>query len=175
MRSTITLLAFVTFCALTVTVVGVGAQSWQPISDTYAWSGELVSFEAASRMMTVKSRVVGDQALTALPSHKAGDRILLTWSGFDTYADGIARVTRVGTAKTWADRFTFPVEFVDYETAPQYLTFKVQVPPASVTAMQSVKPGEWITATARHRAGSEADVLASVHPYVASPVAAITD
>ena len=175
MKSTWALLAFATFCALTVTIVGVVAQSWQPNSDTYAWSGELVSFETGSRMMTVKSRVVGDQALTALSSHKAGDRIVLTWSGFDTYADGIARVVRFDGGKKWADRFTFPVEFAEFETSRQYLTFKVQIPTASVTAVQTVKPGEWITATARHRASTEGDVLASVHPYVASKVAAVTD
>jgi hypothetical protein len=139
------------------------------------WSGELVSLDTGSRILTVKSRVVGDQALTALRSHQAGDRVVLTWSGYDAFADGIARVTKFDAAKPWADRFTFPVEVVAYDASRQYLTFKIQIPTASVTAMQGLKPGEWITATSRHRAATEADALASVRAYVAAPAAATTN
>src|ERR1044071_5806880 len=65
------------------------AQSSQPAADTYTWSGELVSLDEGARILTVKARVVGDQPMTELPKFKAGDRILLTWSGYDKYAAAI--------------------------------------------------------------------------------------
>jgi hypothetical protein len=82
MKNTWMLLAIATFCVLAVAVITVGAQSVQPISETYSWSGELVAFDANSRTITVKSRVVGDQGLQDLPHFKAGERIVLTWSGY---------------------------------------------------------------------------------------------
>src|SRR5437773_11611758 len=69
----------------------VAAQSSQPAADTYTWSGELVSLDEGARILTVKARVVGDQPMTELPKFKAGDRLLLTWSGYDKYADAIIR------------------------------------------------------------------------------------
>ena len=166
MRNTWTLLAMVTFGVLALTVVGVGAQSLHPSSETYSWSGELVGFDANGRTMTVKTRVVGDQALADLPHFKPGDRIVLTWSGFDTYADAISRAVRYDASKKWNEPFTFPVEFVAYER--QYITFKVQVPAASVEPLTPIKPGEWVTAISRHRPANEADAITTVHAYTAS-------
>ena len=166
MRNTWTLLAIVTFGVLALTVIGVGAQSLHPTSETYSWSGELVGFDKGVRTMTVKTRVVGDQALAELPHFKSGDRIVLTWSGFDTYADAVSRAVRYDSSKKWSEPFTFPVEFVAYEG--QYLTFKVQVPAASVEALTPIKAGEWVTAISRHRPATEADAITTVHAYTAS-------
>jgi hypothetical protein len=168
MKHTWMLLAIATFCVLALTAIRVGAQSVQPTSDTYSWSGELVGFDATSRILTVKSRVVGDQALADLPQFKAGDRIVLTWSGFDTYADAISRAVRYDTGRKWSEPFTFPVEFVAYESPRNYLTFKFQVPTGSVEALKSVKPGEWVTATSRHRPSSEAEAITAVNAYTAT-------
>ena len=101
MRNTWTLLAIVSFCVLALAAIRVGAQSVQPTSPTYSWSGELVGLDTDGRTITVKSRVVGEQALADLPRFKAGDRIVLTWSGFDTYADAISRAVRYEAAKKW--------------------------------------------------------------------------
>ena len=168
MRKTWMLPAVATFCVLALTAMRVGAQSVQPTSQTYSWSGELVSFDANGRTLTVKSRVAGDQALKALPQFNMGDRIVLTWSGFDTYADAISRAVRYDAAKKWNEPFTFPVEFVAYESPRQYVTFKCQVPAASVDALRSVKPGEWITATSKHRASNETEAITAVNAYTAS-------
>ena len=168
MRHTWMLPAVATFCVLALTAIRVGAQSVQPTSQTYSWSGELVGFDANGRTMTVKARVVGDQALADLPHFKPGDRIVLTWSGFDTYADAISRAVRYDAAKKWNEPFTFPVEFVGYESPRQYVTFKCQVPAASVDALRSVKPGEWITATSQHRASNETEAITAVNAYTAS-------
>lgn len=168
MRNTWMILAIATFCVLALTAIRVGAQSVQPTSETYSWSGELVAFDPHGRTITVKSRVVGDQALAELPHFTSGDKIVLTWSGFDTYADAISRAVRYDAAKKWNEPFTFPVEFVAYESPRQYVTFKFQVPAGSVDTLKSPKPGEWVTATSRHRASSEAEAITAVNAYTAS-------
>ena len=168
MRNTWTLLAIVSFCVLALAAIRVGAQSVQPISPTYSWSGELVGLDVDGRMITVKSRVVGEQALAELPRFKAGDRIVLTWSGFDTYADAISRAVRYDAAKKWNEPFTFPVEFVGYEAPHQYVSFRFQVPAASVPAIKNLKPGEWITATSRHRPAGESEAIVAVNAYTAA-------
>ena len=175
MRNTSVLLGIATFCVLALTAIRVGAQSVQPTSETYSWSGELVGFDGTDRIITVKSRVVGDQALAELPKFKAGDRIVLTWSGFDTYADAILRAVRFDAAKKWSEPFTFPVEFVAYESPRQYVTFKFQVPVGTVDAVKSVKPGEWVTATSRHRPASEGEAIMAVNAYTAAASRASTN
>jgi hypothetical protein len=168
MRDTWMLVAIATFCVLALTTIRVGAQSVQPTSETYSWSGELVRFDPNGRIITVKSRVVGDQALAELQNFTAGDRIVLTWSGFDTYADAILRAVRFDATKKWSEPFTFPVEFVAYESPRQYITFKFQVPVGSVDAVKSVKPGEWVTATSRHRPDSESAAITAVNAFTVS-------
>jgi hypothetical protein len=168
MRNTSTLLAIVSFCVLALAALRVGAQSVQPTSSTYSWSGELVGLDANGRTITVKSPVVGEQALAELSRFQAGDRIVLTWSGFDTYADAISRAVRYDAAKAWNEPFTFPVEFVAYETPRRYVTFKFQLPSASVAAIKSLMPGEWITATSRHRPSSESEAIMAVNAYTAA-------
>ena len=167
MRNTSTFWAIVTFGVLALTVIGLGAQSLHPASETYSWSGELVKFDASGRTMTVKARVVGDQALAELPSMKAGDRIVLTWSGFDTYADAISQAVRFDASKKWNQPFTFPVELVAYER--QYVTFTIQIPASSVEPLTPITPGEWVTVISRHRPASEAEAITTVHAYTASP------
>jgi hypothetical protein len=63
---------------------------------------------------------------------------------------------------------------VKYDASRQYLTFKTQVPAGSTDALKAMKAGEWITATARHRATDAADALMAVHAY-ASPARATTN
>jgi hypothetical protein len=171
MKNTWMLMAVATFCVLALTAIRAGAQTVQPTSDTYSWSGELVAFDASTRTITVKSRVVGEQALAELPRFKAGDKIVLRWSGFDTYADAISRAVRYDGATKWSEPFTFPVEFVAYEEPRQYVTFKIHVPSHSVTAVQSVQPGQWVTAITRHRPASEAEAITAVNAYTSAATA----
>jgi hypothetical protein len=165
MRQDWTLLAVATFCILALATVRLGAQSVRPTSPTYSWSGELVAFEPATRMITVKSRVVADQARSEMPTFKAGDKIVITWSGFDMFSDGIARAVKHDATKKWSAAFTFPVEFVAYETPREYVTFKFQVPAGSVDKVTSLKPGQWVTGIARHGAASDAEAITTVHAY----------
>ena len=92
----------------------------------------------------------------------------LTWSGFDTYANAILRAERYEANKKWNEPFTFPVEFVAYESPRQYVTFKFQVPGGSVEPLKSVKTGEWVTATSKHRASNETEAITAVNAYTAA-------
>jgi hypothetical protein len=137
-------------------------------SDTYTWSGELVSFDPNARVITVKSRLVNEHELGTMSQFKPGDRIVLTWSGYDWWADGIARAAKYEAGQKLSDRFMLPVEFVGFDTTSKYLTFKFQVPAGSVDAVKAVKPGHWITATAKHRPSSDAEAITAVKSYVMS-------
>src|SRR4051812_13854748 len=87
-------LTFVTLFVLTSMVTRIGASPVQyaqtsvPAGTTYTWHGELVSLDQTSRALTVKAMVAGS-ALEELMHFKAGDRIMLGWSGFDKYANAI--------------------------------------------------------------------------------------
>ena len=61
-----TLLGCVTFSLLALMAIRAGAQSVQPTSETYSWPGELVNLDPNRLTITVKSRVVGNQALAEL-------------------------------------------------------------------------------------------------------------
>ena len=174
MRDTWMLVVIIMFSVLTLSVIRVGAQSLQPTSETYTWSGELVAFDANTQMVTVKSPVVGDEGREQFPRFKPGDRIVLTWSGFDTYADGVSRAVRHDGSKRWSEPFTFPVEFVAYEPDRRYATFKFAAP-AGVNALTAVKPGEWVTITSKHRPASETDAIRTINPYGARATSRTTN
>jgi len=58
-----------------------------------------------------------------------------------------------------------PAELVSPEATNQYVTLRVKVPEAALAAIKSVKPGEWVTVTSRHRPASEAEAVLAVKPY----------
>ena len=166
------LLALAMFCVLALAAArlfAVPAQSTPASSNTYEWSGELVALDEPSRMLTVKTNVVGDQALKELPAFKPGERIALTFSGYDKYASGIYRVAKYDATKKSDERFTFPVEFVSYDTAHQYVTFKTQIPAEDIAKIKSLKPGEWVTATSQHGESAKTQPIVMIRPFVISP------
>lgn len=136
-------------------------------SEAFSWSGELVALDETARLLTVKSRVVGEQTDAELRRLKAGERVMLTWSGYDKYADAIrgVRSTSVNKSET---RFSFPAEFVSLDATRRYMTFKVQIPQDSVGNLKSLKPGEWVTATSPHGPSAKSNPVVSVRPYAQS-------
>jgi hypothetical protein len=144
------------------------AQSTQPAAGEFSWHGELVALEDTARMLTVKSPVVGEQAPAEFGRLKAGERVVLTWSGFDKFADAINGVARPANASKSEDRFTFPAEFVSYDSGRRYATFKVQIPQNSIANLKSLKPGEWVTATSPHGQSSRTTPIVTIRPYVGS-------
>jgi hypothetical protein len=136
-------------------------------SEAFSWSAELVTLDETARLLTVKSRVVGEQTDAEFGRLKAGERVMLTWSGYDKYADAIREVRSAGGNKSEA-RFTFPAEFVSFDAGRRYMTFKVQIPQDSAGNLKSLKPGEWVTATSPHGPSAKSNPIVSVRPYVQS-------
>jgi hypothetical protein len=56
-------------------------------------------------------------------------------------------------------------DFVAYEPQRKYVTIRFQVPAASVEALKTLKPGNWVSAMARHRPASDSDAIMAVNPY----------
>ena len=136
----------------------------KPTSETFSWSGELVALDQTARTVTLKSTVVGS-ALDELGHFKTGDRIVLSWSGFDKYANAINHAVRYDATRKLDERFAFPAEFVSFDATKKYLTFKSQIPAESISKLQPLKAGEWVTATSPHGKFSEAQPIVAIRPY----------
>jgi len=143
------------------------AQGTQALSDTYVWHGELVSFEPGTGTFTVKARVLSEVAREA-GRFNAGDRVLVTWSGMDKYADAVRQVTKYEANQKVDTPFSFAVEIASRDVQNDYMTFKFRAPQAASAAVKAVKPGEWITVTTRQRPASDAQAIVSIEPYVKS-------
>jgi hypothetical protein len=163
MRSTVFSLA--TLCVLAFT--GLMAQASQLNSKTFTWSAEFVALDESTRFLTVKAPVVGEHAPADFGRFKAGERMMLRWSGYDTSADAISTAIRPADVKT-DERFTFPADFVAFDANRRYATFKVQIPENNVASLKALKPGEWVTATSPQGSSSKTTPIVSIRPYVIS-------
>lgn len=135
----------------------------QPAADTFIWHGELVSVDQPTGTFTVKARMLSDAA-KAVASFKAGDKVVLTWSGVDKYADAIRQIAKQDSSQKTTDPFAFPVELASPDVQNDYVTFKFKAPNA-VASVSSVKPGEWVTVTAKKGSTNDAQAIVSVEPY----------
>ncbi len=70
-------------------------------ADTYKWNAELVSVDEGTKTVTVKAHAI-TQAAKDVAQFNPGDRLLLTWSGFDSYADAIRQVAKHNAAHTFS-------------------------------------------------------------------------
>jgi hypothetical protein len=154
-----------------VLLASLAAHSAQLNSEAFTWYAELVALDANARILTVKAPVVGEQAPADFGRLKAGANVMLTWSGYDKSADAIREVRSSGVIKP-EERFTFPADFVSFDTARRYATFKIQIPDSNVANVKSLKPGEWVTATSPHGPSSKSTPIVNVRPYVGSSSAA---
>jgi hypothetical protein len=145
-------------------VLGV-AQSSQTKSDTFTWNGELVSLDATAKSMTVKSRVAYQDAISELKHFKAGDRVWIVWSGVHDYSDAVRQVRRAETGRQIDDTLVLPAELVSTEAPNQYITIRVTLPESALAAIKTVKPGEWVTVTSRHRPSTDDEAVVAVRPY----------
>ena len=143
-------------------------QTAQPRSgESYLWHGEFVSFDAATRALTVRARVLGDAA-TEAGRFNAGDRVLLTWSGLDIHAGAVRRVAKYDAGQQILDFFALPAELASRDAPNNQITFRVRIPEASIGAVKELKPGQWVTVTTRHRPKADADAIIAVSGYIRS-------
>jgi hypothetical protein len=162
------------FCAVVLSAISAHAalavqEKKAPAADSYLWDAELIALDAASRVITVKANVVGEHAPEEIAKLKAGEKVMLTWSGVDRYTSGVNHVVDYTDAKNSEGRFSVPVEFVSYDAAQKYLTFKTQIPAEGVAKIKNLKPGDWITATSIHGKATETQPILSIRPYVIGP------
>jgi len=155
--------------ALTIggSVVGL-AQSSQPKHDTYTWNGEFVALDTTAKTVTVKSRVAYPEAISELTHFKAGDRVWIFWSGIHDSSDAVRQVRRSEAGRKIDEDLVLPAELVSTEAPNQYVTIRIKVPGSAVAAVKTVKPGEWVTVTSRHKPSTEEDAVVSVRPYGAT-------
>ena len=144
------------------------ATSNDSTAETYTWSAELVALDQANHMLTVKAYVVADQPKTEFKNFKAGDRVLLGWSGYDRFASGVNHAARYTTGNAIHEKFSFPVEFVSFDAEKNYITFKTTVPADGIAKIRTLMPGEWITATSP-QVKPDAQPIVSIRPYVILP------
>ena len=160
--------------AVLATVLTIGgpvlglAQSSQTNGETYTWNGELVSLDTTAKTMTVKSRVAYQEAVSELTHFKAGYRVWIVWSGVHDSSDAVRQVRRSETGRKIDENLVLPAEFVSTETPNQYLTIRIKVPESGLAAIKTVKPGEWVTVTSRHKPTTDDDAVVAVRPYGAS-------
>jgi hypothetical protein len=151
--------------------VGVGVtaaqttQFPQQLGDTFTWHGELVSFDQGTKALTVRAHVLAETE-KEVGRFKAGDHLLVTWSGADRYAGSVRSLASYTAGQTIAQPFSLVAELTSPVVQNGLVTFRLQVPDAETEALNSITPGEWVTMTARQRPASTTQAIVSVEPYV---------
>ena len=141
------------------------AQSAHLKSDTYTWNGELVSVDVNAKTMMVKSRVAYQEAISELKHFKPGDRVWIVWSGVSDSSDAVRQIRRSESGRKIEETLLLPAELVSTEAPNQYITIRVKVPESGLSAIDTVKPGEWVTVTSRHRPSTDDEAVVAVRPY----------
>jgi hypothetical protein len=163
-RQSIAALAVLTLGSPVVSAVS----SSEKNDNTYQWSGELVSMDTSASSLTVKCRVAYPEALSELKQFKPGERVWVVWSGLHEYSDAVRQVRRAELGNKIGEDLVLPAELVSTEAPNSYVTIRIRVPSSSLAALKTVKPGEWVTVTSRHRPSTDAEAVLAVKPYVAS-------
>ncbi len=153
---------------------------------TYRWHGELVALDEAAGTVTVKSPAADPAGLAALKDARAGDPILITWSGAGNRASGIrmaapyvvadiAAVAALEAVESGTDagdaaaaeaeedseRFLLAATLVAVDADAAHLTFEAALPAESLETVRGLTRGAWITGTSVHGAAdADAPMLA---------------
>ena len=139
---------------------------------TYRWDGELVALDETAGTLIVKSRVASPTGLAAVAEAQAGEPIVITWSGYDSQANGIRSVMPDDGSGLWgSNRFLLRATFVAADAAERYLTFEVAVPEASLETVRALAQGAWTTVTSPHHPADAAPAVMAVTAYAALPAA----
>src|SRR5689334_11749141 len=112
------------------------AQSKQPVNEAFSWNAELVALDEYARIVTVKAPILTDRVGKDFEPLKAGERITLRWSGYQDYADSIAQAIRSTDVNKADGRFTFPAEYVAFDSVRRYVTFKIKLPESGLASLK---------------------------------------
>ena len=136
---------------------------------TYRWQGELVALDEAAGTLTVMSRVASPTGLEAVADAEAGDRIVITWSGFESRASGIRSAMPDDGSGLWgSNRFLLRATFVDIDATGRYLTFNARMPEESLAGVRALKRGDWASVMSPHHPADGSPSVLSVDAYVPS-------
>ena len=143
--------------------------------ETYRWTGELVALDEGAGTLTVRARVLSPAVLEASDGLRAGDSIVVTWSGSGDRASGVWSVARAGGQTAAAgdqpasddadERFPLRAAFEALDAENRYLTFRVPLPEASLGAARSLTRGAWARMTSPRHLEDESAALLAVDPY----------
>lgn len=140
------------------------AQSSHAQNDSFEWSAEIVAFDEATRMLTVKAMAAADVA-KQVATLKSGEKVLLTWSVFERHANAVNGVHKYDATRKQESRHAFPAEFVGYDTNVSRITFKATIPADSVSRIKGLNPGQWVTATSKAGTHAETPAITAVRGY----------
>ena len=137
---------------------------------TYRWHGELVALDESAETLTVRARVAARGGLAAVAGARAGEPVVITWSGFEDRAGAIRAVVPEDGSGLWGnDGFLLQARLVAADPATQYVTFATKIPASGIAAMRTLSRGDWATVTSAHWPADGA--VASVAAYDPSPAA----
>jgi len=132
-------------------------------AEPFTWSAELVSFDASSNTVTLKSYLDTRVDRAALETLSEGDLVTIGWTGLN-WGAGIAGVTK-GSADELDTHLRMPAEFVRTEMDGQYLVYRVPVPEDAGSRLETLEPGAWVTGTSPRDAASLDEAVISVRGY----------
>ena len=136
----------------------------------YTWSAEIVSFDKASKMLTLKSRIEDSVEIKGLDRLKKGDAITLTvhppgGQSSNTWGAGVRNITRGHERSASAEALTLPAEFIKTELNGRYVVYRMPIPATSVAKIAALTPGQWVTAMSPHHSMDPDKAITAIHPY----------
>ena len=178
----------VRWAALLTCVVGAAATvTAAPAADeTYRWHGELVALDEAAGTVALEAPVVAPDGLGAAADLQPGERIVITWAGFENQASGIRAVMRDDGADLSATRepagseasvdeaaaaeeepaaFVLRAAFLGFDADDGKLEFEAALPMESLGVVRALTPGAWVTATSLHQPTKSDAALLAVGAY----------
>ncbi|MFO7285265.1 MAG: hypothetical protein LOD94_13130 [Gammaproteobacteria bacterium] len=132
-------------------------------AEPFTWSAELVSFDASSSKITLKSYLDTRVDRAALEALSEGDLVTIGWTGLN-WGAGIAAVAKGAGAKLDTS-LNMPAEFVRTEMDGQYLVYRLPLPREAAERIRTLEPGAWVTATSPRDAESLDAVITKIRPY----------
>ncbi len=132
-------------------------------AEPFTWSAELLSFDASSNTVTLKSYLDTRVDRAALESLSEGDVVTIGWTGLN-WGAGIAGVTK-GSAAELDTHLRMPAEFVRTEMDGRYLVYRVPVPEDAKARLEALDPGSWVTATSPRDAAALDEAVTAIRAY----------
>ena len=154
-------------CALLACALGAAAPA-AAAEEIYRWQGELLALDEAAGTVTLAAPVAAPNALEALADPRAGEPIVITWSGVEGQAGGIRAVARDDGAELAdavdartagsepaggeeAEEFLLRAAFVAADAEGAGLTFEVALPKKSLGAVRALTRGAPVSVTTARR------------------------